>query len=133
MEEVNRLCAFTDERINEAKVALAYEVTKQVHGQAEADAAKAAAEALFTGGGEEGSVPTTQINSIEGLLMIDLLQTCGLTASRGEGRRLIAQGGVTVNGEKIEDEFAPVTQDSFADGQMLIKKGKKKYHKVVLG
>ncbi len=133
MDEVNRLCAFTDERINEAKVALAYEVTKQVHGQAEADAAKAAAEALFTGGGEEGSVPTTQINSIEGLLMIDLLQTCGLTASRGEGRRLIAQGGVTVNGEKIEDEFAPVTQDSFADGQMLIKKGKKKYHKVVLG
>ncbi len=133
MDEVNRLCSFTDERINDAKITLAYEVTRQVHGQDEADKAKAAAEALFTGGAQEGSVPTTTIESIENLLLIDLLQTCGLTASRGEGRRLIAQGGIVVNGEKVESEFAPVTQESFADGQMLIKKGKKIYHKVVIG
>jgi|AGTN01.2.fsa_nt_gi tyrosyl-tRNA synthetase len=133
MEEVNRLCSFTDERINGAKIALAYEVTKQVHGQDEAGRAKAAAEALFTGGDQEGSVPTTAIGSIEGLLLIDLLQTCGLTASRGEGRRLIAQGGIVVNGEKVEAEFLPVTTACFTDGQMLIKKGKKIYHKVVLG
>ena len=133
MDEVNRLCSYSDERINDAKITLAYEVTRQVHGQDEADKAKAAAEALFTGGVQEGSVPTTTIQSIENLLLIDLLQTCGLTASRGEGRRLIAQGGIVINGEKVEEEFMPVTQASFADGQMLIKKGKKIYHKVVLG
>lgn len=133
MDEVNRLCSYTDERINDAKITLAYEVTRQVHGQDEADKAKAAAEALFTGGAQEGSVPTTTIERIENLLLIDLLQTCGLTASRGEGRRLIAQGGIVINGEKVEEEFMPVTQASFADGQMLIKKGKKIYHKVVLG
>ena len=123
MDEVNRLCSFTDERINEAKVTLAYEVTKQVHGQEEADKAKAAAEALFQGGAEEGSIPTTEIDSITDLLLIDLLQQCGLTTSRGEGRRLIAQGGVSVNGNKAGDEFTPVTAESFVDGQMLIKKG----------
>ncbi len=132
MEEVNRLCGFTDERINEAKVTLAYEVTRQVHGQEEADKAKAAAEALFMGGAEEGSIPTTEIEGFENLLLIDLLQTCGLTASRGEGRRLIAQGGIAVNGDKAEDEFAAVTEALFTDGQMLLKKGKKIYHRVVL-
>jgi len=132
MEEVNRLCSYTDQRINDAKVTLAYEVTKQVHGQEEADKAKAAAEALFAGGGEEGSIPTTELGSFDNLLLIDLLQQCGLTASRGEGRRLIAQGGVTVNGNKVESEFAPVTAESFEDGQMLIKKGKKIYHRVVI-
>jgi tyrosyl-tRNA synthetase len=133
MDEVNARCNVTDELINDAKVVLAYEVTKQVHGQEEADKARAAAEALFTGGGEEGSVPTTQIDSIDGLLLIDLLQTCGLTVSRGEGRRLIAQGGIAVNGEKVADEFMPVTRECFADGQMMIKKGKKIFHRVVLG
>jgi tyrosyl-tRNA synthetase len=132
MEEVNQLCSYTDQRINDAKVTLAYEVTKQVHGQEEADKAKAAAEALFAGGGEEGSIPTTELGSFDNLLLIDLLQQCGLTASRGEGRRLIAQGGVTVNGNKVESEFAPVTAESFEDGQMLIKKGKKIYHRVVI-
>ena len=133
MDEVNTLCSYTDERINDAKIRLAYEVTRQVHGQDEADKAKAGAEAMFTGGAQEGSVPTTTLESIENLLLIDLLQTCGLTASRGEGRRLIAQGGIVVNGEKVGDEFVPVTPDSFQDGQILIKKGKKVYHKVVLG
>ncbi len=133
MDEVNKLCGYTDERINEAKVVLAYEVTKQVHGQEEADKAKAAAEALFTGGGGEGSIPTTEIAAIDNLLLIDLLQTCGLTASRGEGRRLIAQGGIVINGEKVTDEFMPVTKECFQDGQMMIKKGKKIYHRVTLG
>jgi tyrosyl-tRNA synthetase len=132
MDEVNALCGFADERINDAKIALAYEVTKQVHGKDEADKAKAAAEALFTGGGGEGSVPTTEIDSVENLLLIDLLIQCGRTASRGEGRRLIAQGGIAVNGGKAEDEFMPVTKELFADGSMLIKKGKKIYHKIVL-
>ncbi len=132
IDEVNRLCSFADQRINDAKVVLAYEVTKQVHGQEEADKAKAAAEALFQGGAEEGSIPTTEIEGVGDMLLIDLLQQCGLTASRGEGRRLIAQGGIAVNGNKAEEEFMPVTEALFEDGQLLIKKGKKIYHRVVL-
>ncbi len=132
MDEVRRLCGFKDERINDAKVALAYEVTRQVHGQDEADKAKTAAEALFEGGAEGGSVPETAIASLDSLLLLDLLQTCGLTASRGEGRRLIAQGGIALNGDKVTQEFLPVTSELFKDGVLLIKKGKKIYHRVVL-
>ncbi len=132
MDEVRRLCSFKDERINDAKVALAYEVTRQVHGQDEADKAKTAAEALFEGGAEGGSVPETAIASLDSLLLLDLLQTCGLTASRGEGRRLIAQGGIALNGDKVTQEFLPVTSELFKDGVLLIKKGKKIYHRVVL-
>ena len=79
------------------------------------------------------AVPETVITDMEGLLLVDLLQTCTLTSSRGEGRRLIAQGGISVNGEKVTDEFLTVTQALFDDGKMLIKKGKKTYHKVVMG
>ncbi len=132
MDEVKRLCSHKDERINDAKIALAYEVTRQVHGQEEADKAKAAAEALFEGGAQGGSIPETTVSDLKGLLLVDLLQTCGLTASRGEGRRLIAQGGVTLNGEKAAAEFMPVTEDLFRDGVLLIKKGKKIFHRVVL-
>ncbi len=132
MDEVRRLCSFKDERINDAKVALAYEVTRQVHGQEEADKAKAAAEALFEGGAEGGSIPETTITSLDDLLLVDLLQICGLTASRGEGRRLIAQGGIALNGDKVTEEFIAVTEDLFKDGALLIKKGKKIYHRVVL-
>lgn len=132
MDEVRRLCSYNDERINDAKIVLAYEVTRQVHGQEEADKAKAAAEALFEGGAEGGSIPETQIDSVENLLLVDLLQTCKLTASRGEGRRLIAQGGITLNGSKVTEEFLPVTEDLFQDGALLIKKGKKVHHRVVL-
>lgn len=132
MDEIRELCSHSDEHINNAKVKLAYEVTKQVHGQEEADKAKAAAEALFEGGSEGGSIPETAISSIDDLLLLDLLQTCGLTASRGEGRRLIAQGGISINGSKVTDEFMPVSADCFENGQMLIKKGKKIYHKAVL-
>lgn len=133
MDEVRQLCGFSDERINDAKIRLAYEVTRQVHGQEEADKAKAAAEALFEGGAEGGSIPETQVGCTDGLMMIDVLMCCGLTASRGEGRRLIAQGGVCINGEKVTDEFMPVTAACFKDGVMLIKKGKKIFHKAVMG
>lgn len=132
MDDIRQLCSYQDERINNAKIALAYEVTKQVHGQEEADKAKAAAEALFEGGVEGGSIPETAIETINDLLLVDLLQMCGLTASRGEGRRLIAQGGIAINGNKVTDEFMPVTADCFDSCEMLIKKGKKIYHKAVL-
>jgi tyrosyl-tRNA synthetase len=132
MDEIRQLCSYHDERINEAKVKLAYEVTRQVHGQEEADKAKAAAEALFEGGSQGGNVPETKIDDIKDILLVDLLQTCGLTSSRGEGRRLIAQGGISINGNKVTEEFMSVSADCFEGGEMLIKKGKKIFHKVVL-
>lgn len=131
MDEVNRISAFEDAKINEAKKILAYEVTKQVHGEQEADKAKMAAEALFSGGAQGGSIPETTITDVSDLLLIDLMQTCDLTASRGEGRRLIKQGGVSLNGEKATDEFMVITAESFENGEMLIKKGKKAFHKVI--
>jgi len=132
MDEVNRLSSLQDAQINEAKKVLAFEVTRQVHGEAEALKAQKAAEALFAGGESGGSIPETAIDSVDDLLLVDLMQTCGLTASRGEGRRLIKQGGVSVNGEKVTDEFLAVAENLFENGEMMIKKGKKVFHKVVL-
>lgn len=132
MDEVNRLSALEGKEINEAKKVLAYEVTKQVHGEEEAKKAAKAAEALFGSGAQGGSIPETQIDSIEDLLLVDLMIKCKLASSRGEGRRLIKQGGVSVNGNKITQEFIAVTDDMFENGEMMIKKGKKAFHKVVL-
>ncbi|MBT3319582.1 MAG: tyrosine--tRNA ligase [Clostridia bacterium] len=134
MDEVNRLCALEGEQINEAKKVLAFEVTKQVHGEDEAIKAQTAAQALFSGGGQGGSIPESTISQsdLDDLILIDLMQTCGLTKSRGEGRRLIKQGGVSVNSEKVTDEFMPITEDSFDNGELMIKKGKKAFHKVTL-
>ena len=135
MEEVNRLSGLKDTEINQAKKVLAFEVTQQVHGEAEAVAARDAAEALFGGGSLGGSIPLSEITQ-EGLLqnakVIDLLIFCGLTSSRGEGRRLIAGGGISIDGDKVEDEFKEITSGDFKDGEILIKKGKKVYHKVKL-
>ena len=132
MDEVNRLSELEGSKINEAKKVLAYEVTKQVHGQKEADKAQAAAETLFGGADKGGSVPETVIDSTDDLLLVDLMQQCGLTSSRGEGRRLIKQGGVSVNDEKVIDEFLAVAPQLFKDGEMMIRKGKKVFHRVVL-
>lgn len=136
MDEVNRLSSLKDSAINEAKKVLAFEVTKQVHGEEEAKAAQAAAEALFEGADSQGSVPTTEITAqelAEAGLIIDLLMKTGLTKSRGEGRRLIKSGGITVNGDKVADEFASADINDFAgDNSLMIKKGKKSFHKVVL-
>lgn len=132
LDEINELCKYGDERINDAKIALAYAVTSQVHGKEEADKAKAAAETLFSGSGEGGSIPETRVGDISDMLLIDLLLTCKLAPSRSEARRLIGQGGISINGEKATDEFTPVTAGLFVNGEMMIKKGKKVYHKVVL-
>ena len=136
MDEVKKLCAYQDERINEAKKALAFEVTKQVHGEEEAIKAAAAAAALFGGAAEGGSIPTTEISMDtfeQNKKVIDLLMLCKLSPSRGEGRRLIAGGGIYVNDVRIEDEFYELSASDIKDGQIMLKKGKKVYHKVVVG
>ncbi len=133
MEEVERLSSLQDSAINEAKKVLAFEVTRQVHGEAEAKAARDAAEALFGQGGRDEGVPATKVTKEEfekNATVIDLLIFCGLTASRGEGRRLIAGGGVSINGRKVSGEFETLTLEDFEDGEIMIKKGKKVFHKV---
>jgi len=135
MEEVERLGSLQDSEINEAKKVLAYEVTKQVHGADEAKKAEEAAKALFGGGAEGGSIPTTELTAgqlEENAKLIDLMMTCGLTKSRGEGRRLIAGGGVLLNGEKVLDEWQDIGPAHFQDSELMIKKGKKVFHRVVL-
>ncbi|MEF9988644.1 MAG: tyrosine--tRNA ligase, partial [Christensenella sp.] len=134
MEEVERLCALRDNEINNAKKVLAFEITKQVHGEKAAAEAQQAAEALFGGAAEGGSIPVTEISAEQWKAtpqIIDILTLCKLTKSRGEGRRLIAGGGVLLNGEKITDEFRELTAADLINGEAMLKKGKKVFHKVL--
>ena len=134
MAEVNRLAALKDREINEAKKVLAYEATKTVHGEAEARKAQDAAGALFEGGGSSQDIPTTTIAKDElGKNIIDVLQAAGVIATKSEGRRLIDQGGLHINDKKVERFETPVTIDLFNKGGLLVRKGKKTYHKLVLG
>ena len=135
MEEVNRLSALEGAAINEAKKVLAYEVTKQVHGQEEADKAAAATAALFGGGGADAAMPTTEIARADleaAPQVMDVLIACGITKSKGEGRRLISDGGVSVNGEKVKDVFQEITAEQMDAGEIMIRKGKKVHHKVIV-
>ncbi|MDU2559054.1 MAG: tyrosine--tRNA ligase [Anaerococcus prevotii] len=133
-EECRKLGSAKDAaEINKAKEILAYEVVKLVHGKEKADEAIAAAKALFTGKGDESAMPTTQIAKSDlpkGLLI--LMTETGLTKSNGEARRIIKQGGVSINDEKVADPSIEVTEDLFEDGRIIIKKGKKNFHKVEL-
>ncbi|MCL1788596.1 MAG: tyrosine--tRNA ligase [Defluviitaleaceae bacterium] len=129
MEEINAMAAWEGAQINKAKEILAYEITKIVHGQEEADKAQAAARALFTKGAELDltAVPCDDIPA--GLTAIEVLERMKLIPSRGEGRRLIAQGGVSLNGEKITAFDQVIGPEDFKDGYILIQKGKKIYHR----
>ena len=133
-EECRKLGSAKDAaEINKAKEILAYEVVKLVHGKEKADEAIAAAKALFTGKGDESAMPTTQIAKSDlpkGLLI--LMTETGLSKSNGEARRIIKQGGVSINDEKVADPSIEVTEDLFEDGRIIIKKGKKNFHKVEL-
>lgn len=135
LDEINELAKAEGSELNAVKARLAYELTAMVHGNEEADKAKAAAEALFGGGGNLENVPTTDLTDADftdgGIVITDLLIRCGLCPSKGEAKRLIQQGGVAVNDEKITDPFAVVGADAFAQGYAMIKKGKKTYHKAV--
>lgn len=135
MDEVRKLCALEGAEINKAKEILAYEVTKIVHGEEEANKAQAAAKALFGSGSLEGSVPTTELAASEfeaGMDIMTLLVTTGLAESKSEARRLVQQGGIQLEGEKVTDIGFMVTAGSFKDGALMIKKGKKVYHQIKL-
>ena len=133
MEEVRRLGSLPGEQLNEAKKVLAFELTKIIHGEEEASKARDAAEALFGGGGDSESVPTTfmkEADLVAGIGILDLLMLTKLTPSKGEGRRLVQQGGVHINGEKTEDFNRVLGMADLQDGKILIKKGKKAYHRI---
>lgn len=134
MEEVRRLGALKDEQINQAKEVLAFEVTKIVHGEEEAMKAKAATQALFQNGGNSDDIPTTFYDKdtlSEGIDIITLLIDSKLVPTRSEGRRLIVQGGVTVNEIKVLEVDKKFTVNDFnLEGALLIKKGKKSYHQI---
>jgi tyrosyl-tRNA synthetase len=134
MDEVRRLGALKDQEINTAKKVLAYEVTQLVHGKEEADRAQQAAEALFGGVGALTNAPTVRISrEMMGTKLIDVLAATGVFASKSEGRRLIQGGGLYVGDVKVTDPDFLLTADLFEGDSVLIRKGKKSYHRIVVG
>ena len=136
LDEIAEMEKWEGSQLNAAKEMLAYDLTEMVHGKEEAEKAQAAAKALFAGGADIANVPTTEMEKSafegEGMGLVSLIKDLGLVSSNGDGFRTIEQGGLTVNDEKIEDKKTQVTLDMFKDGALLIKKGKKKFHRVVL-
>lgn len=133
MDEVRRLGTLKDAAINEAKTVLAYEVTKLVHGEEEAEKSKKAAEALFGKGVDMSTVPTVSISQdMKNTNILDILVQTEIVPSKAEGRRLIQQGGLTINEEKISDVNALFNESFIVDGAALIKRGKKKFYKLII-
>ncbi len=134
MEEVKRLSAMEGEGLNQSKEILAFEVTRLIHGQEEAEKAREAARAAFGGGGDLASVPATAFDRSrfegEGMGVVTLLRECGLVASNAEGFRTIEQGGLAIDGEKVTDSKLQIRAEMFRDGSILLKKGKKTFHRV---
>ena len=136
LEEIDKMAGWEGSQLNEAKEILAYELTKLVHGQEEAEKAKAASKALFAGGGDTEHMPTTELTNDDfgggSIDVLTLLVKCGLAASKGEARRLVQQGGVTVNDEKVTAIETTFGCEQFTGDGVVIKKGKKVFHKAVL-
>lgn len=135
MAEIDKMAQWKDSQINEAKKILAYEVTKIVHGEDEAQKAREAADALFGQGGSKENIPTVNISRellAQGIKIIDLLATTGLIPSKGEGRRLIQQGGLSINDNKVDSMDLTITEADFSDNELMVRKGKKSFHRIVL-
>ncbi len=135
LSQIDEMDTWKDAKLNDAKEILAYELTRMVHGEAEAEKAKAASKALFAGAGDDASMPTTTLSPAQlkdgKIGILNLMVACGLAASNGEARRLVQQGGVFVNDEKVPAPDYSVTENMLAAGVKL-RKGKKIFHKAVL-
>ena len=136
LEEIDKMAGWEGSQLNEAKEILAYELTKLVHGEEEAEKAKAASKALFAGSGDTEHMPTTELTNDDfgggSIDVLTLLVKCGLAASKGEARRLVQQGGVSVNDEKVAAIETTFGCEQFTGDGVVIKKGKKVFHKAVL-
>ena len=136
MDEVERLGAAQGAELNASKEVLAYEATKLCHGAAAADEARAAAKAAFGGGGDLSAMPSTTVPLARleaGIALLDLFVETGLTASKGDARRLVQQGGAYVNDVVVSDAQGKVTAADLKEGTVLLRAGKKKYHRVLAG
>ena len=135
LEQIDEMDTWKDAKINEAKEILAFELTKLVHGEEEAQKAQASAKALFTGAGDDANIPTTEITEdqlTEGKMgLLSLMVACKLATSNGDARKNVAGGGVSVNDEKVTDVKFEVTREMLAQGVKL-RKGKKIFHKAIL-
>ncbi len=129
MNEIREMEKWEGADLNKAKRILAYEVTKLVHGKVEADKVKEAAEAVFGGSGSSENMPSTVIEPGTGVL--DMLVETKLASSKAEARRLIAGGGLSLDGEKVSEPTAVITESMFNGGEIIVKKGKKTYHKLI--
>ena len=137
LEEIDELAKLEGREINKAKEILAHELTELVHGKEEADKAQEAARAIFSNKTNTDNMPSTTLTEADfadgEIGILDLMKKCGLIPSNGEGRRLIQQGGVSVDDEKVTDVYAKVAKTKYKKGYVVIKKGKKVYHKAILG
>ena len=136
LDEIEKMESWEGSQLNRAKEILAFELTQMVHGTEEARKAQEAARALFGSGANSENMPTTEITAADltdgAINILDLMQKAGLIASKGEGRRLVQQGGVSVDDVKVTDIAKTCTAADFEKGHIIIKKGKKVFHKVVL-
>ena len=133
MEEIRELAKLEGSELNQAKEILAFELTKLVHGEEEAQKALEGARALFSSKSDTDNMPSTEVALTgETIGVIELLSLTGLVPSKGEARRLIQQGGIAIDDEKVTDVKAELSKDHFAKGYVVIKKGKKVFHKAIL-
>ena len=135
LEQIDEMDKWEGSELNRAKEILAFELTKLVHGEEEAQKAEAAAKALFAQGGSDENMPTTELTQAQlsdgKIAILDLMLACGLVPSKGEGRRLVQQGGVMVNDEKVDSIDVCFPEDALRAG-LKIRKGKKVFHKAIL-
>ena len=135
LEQIDEMDAWEGSQLNQAKEILAYELTKMVHGEEEAEKAQNAARAIFSAGGTSADMPSTTLDAADltdGTIgILNLMVKCGLAKSNGEARRLVQQGGVFVDDEKVTDVTTAITAAKLTDG-VVIRKGKKVFHKAVL-
>ena len=135
LEQIDEMAKWEGSQLNDAKEILAYELTALVHGKDEAEKAKTASHALFAGGADDSDMPTTELTAdqlTDGKIdILSLMSACGLIPSRSEGRRLVQQGGVAVNDEKVGSIEFTISAEDLQAG-VKIRKGKKKFHKALL-
>ena len=129
IEQIKELTKYKDERMNEAKKVAAYEITKLVHGEAEAKKAEEASNALFNGQGNLDSMPSTKIDNAN-ISILDAIVVTGIAPSKGQARTLINQGGISLNDEKVSDVSYVLSDSDFKDSFAILRKGKKVFHKL---
>jgi tyrosyl-tRNA synthetase len=135
LEEIDKMDSWEGSQLNTAKEILAYELTKLVHGEEEANKAQQGARDLFSGAGNSENMPEVELTDADftdgAVQVLDVLIKADITKSKGEGRRLVQQGGISVNDEKITDPFAVIKKSDVESGDVILKKGKKIFYKII--